>query len=125
MRTTAKSFAALAFLASASFAAAPPDRSPVYLPGYYRLYDWHSVWQYSDRLPWYVERTASWAAPQLVKWGYVPVEHDSQRYYCLIDHAARTGSNIVEWIFTCGDPDTVQLLYTSNRRPLGRLYGAP
>jgi len=110
-------------VASVTLAALPNEPPPIYLRGYYRLYDRNSVWKYSDRQPWYIVRGAPWADPRLVKWGYVPVLHDGQRYYCLVDHDAPTGSRIPEWLFTCGDPATAELLYNTNRAPIGLLYG--
>jgi hypothetical protein len=106
-------------------AAQPSETSPIHLRGYYRLYNRNSVWQYSDGQPWYIVKDAPWADPRLVKWGYVPAMHDGQRYYCLVDHDAPTGSRIPEWLFACGDPATAELLYNSNRTPLGLLYGGP
>jgi hypothetical protein len=125
MRAAAGFFAALAAMASMSLAAPPSDRSPIYLRGYYRIYDQYSIWKYSDSIPWYVVKGAPWADSRLVKWGYVPVTHDSKQYYCLIDRQPHTGSNILEPTFTCGDPATVEELYDRNRGPIGLLYGAP
>lgn len=125
MRATAGFFSGLAAMASVSLAAAPSAQSPIYLRGYYRLYDSHAIWRYGDRSPWYVLKSAPWADQRLLKWGYVPVTHDSQKYYCLIDRDPPTGSHIGEWTFTCGDPTTVEVLFNTNRRPLGLLYGAP
>jgi hypothetical protein len=117
--------ACITAMTSASVAASEGEPSAMHLRGYYRIYDWYTVWQFSDASPWYVIKGASWADPRLVKWGYVPVAHDSEHYYCLIDHEPRTGSNILEWIFSCGDPATVEQLYNANRRPVGLLYGPP
>ncbi|HSY04336.1 MAG TPA: hypothetical protein VK803_00195 [Steroidobacteraceae bacterium] len=126
MRTTLGLFAALAAIVSVPLAALQNDEpSPVYLRGFYRLHDRYAVWQYSDRSPWYVQRNAPWADRRFVKWGYVPVMHDSQRYYCLIDRDPPTGTRIAERTFTCGDPATVEELYLSNQRPFGLLYGGP
>jgi hypothetical protein len=111
--------------ATIALAAPPSEPSPIYLSGYYRIYDRNSVWQYSDSKPWYILKDAPWADPRLLKWGYVPVRHDAQRYYCLVDHEPPTGSHIPEWTFACGDPATVELLYNSNRAPVGLLYGGP
>jgi hypothetical protein len=108
-----------------SVTARPSEPAPIYLRGYYRFYERNSVWQYSDGMPWYVLKDAAWTDPRLIKWGYVPVSHDAQDYYCLIDHDAPTGSRIPVWIFACGDPATVELLYNSNRAPVGLLYGGP
>lgn len=125
MRATAGFFSGLAAMASVAPAAPPSDQSPIYLRGYYKLYDNYPIWQYSDGSPWYVLKSAPWADQRLLQWGYVPVTHDSLRYYCLIDHEAPTGSHIREWTFTCGDPATVEVLYNTRRRPLGLLYGVP
>jgi len=123
MRAIVGSLACMA--ASVALAAPPGEPSPIHLRGYYRLYSRNSVWQYSDGQPWYIVKDASWADPRLVKWGYVPALHDAQRYYCLVDHDAPTGSRIPEWLFACGDPATAELLYNSNRTPVGLLYGGP
>ncbi len=125
MRITVGYLAGLAALASAAFAASQGDQSPIYLRGYYKLYQQYSLWQYSDRTPWYVLRSAPWADERLVKWGYVPVTHDANDYYCLIDRDPPTGTHIAERTFTCGDPATVEWLYNANLRPLGLLYGVP
>lgn len=101
------------------------DSPPIHLRGYYRLYERYSVWRLSDASPWYILDNARWADRRLVKWGYVPVMHDGERYYCMVDHDAPTGSRIPIWMFSCGDPATVELLYNSNRPPLGLRYGGP
>lgn len=105
--------------------ARPNEQEPIHLRGYYRLYTTYSVWRHSDGAPWYVVNGAPWADARLVKWGYVPVMHNSDRYYCMIDHEPPTGSRIPEWTFMCGDPATVELLYNRNRPPVGLLYGGP
>jgi hypothetical protein len=116
----------LVWLAVATSAAAlANEQPPIYLRGYYRLYNTYSIWRHSDHTPWYVVNDAPWADPRLVKWGYVPVMHDAERYYCMIDHEPPTGSRIPEWTFMCGDPATMQLLYNRNRPPVGLLYGGP
>jgi hypothetical protein len=125
MRAIAGFLACLAVTVTASVTAKPNAPSPIYLRGYYRLYDRYSVWRLSDGSPWYIVNEAHWADWRLVKWGYVPVMHDSQRYYCLIDHEPPTGSRIAEWTFVCGDPPTVELLYNTNRPPVGFMYGGP
>ena len=125
MRAILGCLACLAAMTSGSLAASEGEPAVMHLSGYFRIYDQYTVWQYSDRSAWYVIKSASWADPRLVKWGYVPVAHDSQHYYCLIDHEARTGSKILEWLFFCGDPATVEVLYDTNRRPVGLLYGPP
>jgi len=82
---------------------------------YYRLYDRYSVWLFSDPAPWYIVNDAPWADPRLVKWGYVPVTHEAQNFYCLIGHEPLTGSHIATRTLACGDPLTVEQLYESNR----------
>jgi hypothetical protein len=72
--------------------ARPNEQSPIYLRGYYRLYTTHSVWRHSDGAPWYVLNDAPWADPRVLKWGYVPVMHDAERYSCMIDHEPPTRS---------------------------------
>ena len=114
----------LCFAAVTSAMARPNEQSPIFLRGYYWLYTTYSVWRHSDRAPWYVVTDAPWADPRLIKLGYVPVMHNSEPYYCMIDHEAPTGSRIPEWTFMCGDPATVTLLY-NNRPPVGLLYGGP
>jgi hypothetical protein len=123
MRTTARVLTGLAVMLMVTAWSTEP--SPIYLRGYYRLYDRYSVWRPDDGLPWYIVKEVDWADPRLLKWGYVPVMHAEQPYYCLIDHDAPTGSHIPVWIFACGDPDTVELLYNTNRPPFGLLYGGP
>ncbi len=125
MRATAGVLVCLAALLMSATAAQPKEPSPIYLRGYYRLTDRYSVWRLSNSSPWYIVKDAPWADPRLVKWGYVPVTHDAQQYYCLIDHEPPTGSRIPVWIFACGDPATVELLYNTNRSPVGLLYGGP
>jgi hypothetical protein len=50
MRATAGFFSGLAAMASVALAAPPSDQSPIYLRGYYKLYDnypiWHSLRHY-------------------------------------------------------------------------------
>ncbi len=123
MRLTAGFLACCALMCSVTAWLIEP--SPIYLRGYYKLYDRYSVWRLSDSAPWYILKDAPWADPRLVKWGYVPVTHATQNYYCLIDHDPPTGSRIPEWIFACGDPATVELLYNTNRPPLGFRYNGP
>jgi len=123
MRATAALLAVACAMASGLAISAQYGDSPVYLPGFYKLSERDAIWQYSDRSPWNIVKSAPWADPRLVKWGYVPVTHDSQNYYCLIDATPRTGSHIAERVFTCGDPATVEEIYNFNWRPVGRLYG--
>jgi hypothetical protein len=116
--------ACVAAMLSAAFAASQSDPAPIYLHGFYEL-DRHPTWRLSDAAPWNVVKDAPWANPRLVKWGYVPVTHDSRHYYCLIDYSPRTGSHISELTFMCGDPATAEWLFNNNWRPVGRLYGPP
>lgn len=127
MRTAVQYFALL-ITTAASIALAAPDSTetppPSYhLHGYYKLIDQEGTWQRSSDSPWEVVKKASWIKPRLVKWGYVPITHDSQNFYCLIDNAPRTGSNITEPRFVCGDPETVEWLFNNNKSPTLRLYG--
>jgi hypothetical protein len=119
------SFACFAALASLAFALPKSDApQPSYhLQGYYKLHQQVATWQVSNDSPWQVVKDESWIDPRLVKWGYVPVTHDSDHYYCLIDDKPRTGSNILEKTFICGDPKTVELLFNNNWRPVLPLYG--
>jgi hypothetical protein len=101
------------------------EPAPIYLSGYYRFYERNFVWQDGDGMPWYVLKNAAWADPRLVNWGYVPVSHDAQDYYCLINHGAPTGSRIPLWLFACGDPATAERLYNSHRVPVVLWDGGP
>ena len=120
MRATAGYLACLAAMVSVT--AWPSEPSPIYVRGYYTSEGHNSLWQHSDSSPWYVVKGAPWADPRLLEWGYVPVTHNAQSYYCLSDRA-RTGSRVPVWI--CGDPATVELLYDSNRSAVELLYGRP
>jgi len=124
MRAVTGCLACLAATASLAFAASQPAPKPIHLRGYYEL-DWVPTWRFSDSSPWYVVKNADWANSRLVKWGYVPVTHDSKRYYCLIDNSPRTGSHIPEQTFMCGDPATAEWLFNNNYRPTRLLYGGP
>ena len=112
------------FTAVTSLAFATPEVDPTqtyHLHGYYKLVDdGATTWQLSDNSPWLVDWKATWGDPRLVKWGYAPVTHDSQRYYCLIDGRPRTGTHIARETFICGDPAIVALV---ELRPALRLYG--
>ncbi len=55
--------------------------------------------------------------PKLLKLGYIPVMHDSKRYYCLVDKAPRIGSRVPEQTFLCGDPTAAEWLVDNNRWP--------
>ena len=126
MRAVVKCFACLTTITPLALATPQGDSAPsYYLRGFYKLLDQEPTWQLSDASPWQVAKNETWVNPRLVKWGYVPVVHAAERYYCLIDHSARTGSHIVEWIFVCGDPGTTVWLFNNNRRPVLRLYGGP
>lgn len=132
MHATLGCFACLAAMTSLAYAA--PERtapagaaaSPLptyYLHGYYKLLDEVPTWQQSDAFPWQVVKDEPWIKPRLVKWGYVPMTHDAQNYYCLIDGGPRTGSHVAEPIFICGDPKTVEWIFNTNRTPRVPLYG--
>ncbi len=125
MRGTSVLLALCALPWAASASPADADSEPIYLRGYYKLYDRYSIWRLSDSSPWYIVKNARWADSRLVKWGYVPVTHGGDRLYCLVDHEAPTGSRIPVWTFACGDPATVEWLYNSNRPPIGLRYGGP
>ena len=122
MRAAVGSFACLIGLASLASAAA---LQPTYhVHGYYKLNGRVAMWQFSDASPWQVVKDEPWVDSRLVKWGYVPLTHDSQHYYCLIDDSPRTGSRISEKTFVCGDPETVEVIFNSNWIPKLPLYGA-
>lgn len=125
MRAAVGSLACLAALVPLAFAApetAPPP--PTYhLHGYYHLYNRMATWQFSDGSPWQVVKDDPWIDPMVVKWGYVPMTHNSKHYYCLIDDRPRTGSNIIEKTFVCGDPEVVELVFRNNWKPILAQYG--
>jgi hypothetical protein len=130
VRVAAGCFACVTALTSLAVAESPSSdqgaAAPAptyYLHGYYKLLDQRPTWQYSDASPWQVVRNEPWVQPRLVKWGYVPMTHDSQRYYCLIDDRPRTGSHVIERTFICGDPATAEWIFNSGRRPTLALYG--
>jgi hypothetical protein len=126
MRTVVGTFICLTALACVAFAA-PETNAPLptyHLHGYYKLRDRSAIWQLSDRSPWQVVKDEPWIEPRVVKWGYVPIVHNSQRYYCLIDDRPITGSNIARTTFLCGDAATVQFNYNNGWRPSLSLYGA-
>ena len=125
MRAVLGSFACLTALASLA-CAAPVSAAPqgvYHLHGYYKLRQQVATWETSSDAPWQVTKNAPWVDPRLVKWGYVPVTHDSGQYYCLIEDKPMTGSNILEKTFICGDPKTVELIFNNNWRPKVTLYG--
>jgi hypothetical protein len=129
MRTVVATVATLIGLtAFASVATAVPETDaplPTYhLHGFYKIRDQSAIWQLSDRNPWQVVKNEPWIEPRVVKWGYVPMTHNSQRYYCLIDDKPITGSNIAKTTFICGDASTVAFNYHANWRPSLLLYGA-
>lgn len=123
MRASAGFVACLAAVAAVKARSSEP--SPTYLRGYYKLHAHYLVWQPSDSLPWYVVMDAPWADPLLVKWGYAPVTHNAQNYYCVIDDGRPTGSHIPQRLFACGDPQTVELIYHNHVTPFGLSGGGP
>ncbi len=129
MRVAAGCFACVAAMASLAFAASPSEGQGVpeptyYLHGFYQLLDQRPTWQRSDDSPWQVvKKNEPWVKPRLVKWGYVPITHDSKRYYCLIDDRPLTGSHIIEQTFICADPSTAEWLFNTGRNPSLALYG--
>jgi hypothetical protein len=115
----------LASLAAVSALAAVPEAAPLpayHLHGYYKLLDNIPTWQQSSDSPWQVVKGEPWINKRLVKWGYVPMTHDAQNYYCLIDNGPRTGSRVIEQNFICGDPKTVEWIFNTNRTPALPLY---
>lgn len=132
MRAVVVFFAGLSAMTSLAFAApesaAPAAATPLptyHLHGYYKLLNDFPTWQQSDDSPWQVVKDQPWIKPRLVKWGYVPMTHDSQRYYCLINDGPRTGTHVNGPIFICGDPKTVEWIFNTNRTPTIPLYGGP
>lgn len=125
MRVASGIFACLAGWVSCAFAApdgVAPQRT-YHLHGYYKLYTQQAIWELSDDSPWQVVKGEPWINSELVHWSYVPMTHDSQHYYCLIDEKPRTGTNILEKTFICGDPLTVELDYNNHWNPHLSLYG--
>jgi hypothetical protein len=129
MRVAAGCFAWITVMISSLGFASSPSQSqgaagPTYhLKGFYNLIDQRPIWQLSDDSPWQVVKNEPWANSRLLKWGYVPVTHDSKRYYCLIDDQPATGSHIVEVTFICGDTATVEWMFNSGHMPNMALYG--
>jgi hypothetical protein len=125
MRTVVGTFICLTALASPAFAGSESTAPlPSYhLRGYYKLRDQAAIWQLSDNSPWQVVKDEPWIDARVVKWGYVPITHDSKHYYCLIDDKPRTGSNIARETLICGDASGVSYDYFNNVRPILRLYG--
>jgi hypothetical protein len=113
-------FASVALGASES---APRPHPSYHLHGYYKLHDELGVWELSDDSPWQVVKNEPWINARLVKWGYVPITHDSERYYCMIDDQPRTGTHIGGPTFVCGDPTTVEYLFNNHQTPKLLLYG--
>jgi hypothetical protein len=124
MRAVTGCLAYLAATVPLACAAPQPAPRPIYLLSFYEL-DRVPIWRSSDSSPWYVVENADWADPRLIKWGYVPVTHDSKRYYCLIDNSPPTGSRIPEQTFVCGDPATAEWLFNNNYPPTRLLYVTP
>ena len=125
MRAVVGTFICLSGLASLAFAA-PESTAPLptyHLHGYYSIREQNAVWEYSDNSPWQVVANEPWIDPKVVKWGYVPLAHNSKHYYCLIDDKPLTGSNIAKKTFICGDASTVKFNYANEWRPILRLYG--
>jgi hypothetical protein len=133
MRATVGCFACLAAVGGVAFATpqgnpTPADSIPTYyLRGYYKIDNQSPAWQKSNSSPWtQVKRNTPWVNPRLVKWGYVPFAHDSANYYCLIQDGPQTGSHVVDKIFLCGEPDTVQWLFQNHWAPtLPMIGGGP
>ena len=129
MRTVIATVATLIGLtAFATVASAVPETEgplPTYhLHGFYKVRDRTAIWQLSDNSPWQVVKDEPWIDSRLVKWGYVPIIHNSKQYYCLIDDKPVTGSNIAKKTFVCGDASTTVFNYNNNWRPSLLLYGA-
>lgn len=123
MRIIAAALACFAAIGPVSIAAQRTDQPRVvHLRGYFVL-DYYPTWRSSDGSPWYLLSNAPWADKRLVKWGYVPAEHDGKRFYCLIDHHPRTGTRIPGRNYMCGDPTTAESLYNNNWAPVLPLYG--
>jgi len=125
MRTILGTFICLSGFASLA-CAAPESTAPLptyHLHGYYSIREENAVWQFSDNSPWQVVANEPWIDPKVVKWGYVPLTHNSKHYYCLIDEKPITGSNIARKTFICGEAATVKFGYANDWRPTLRLYG--
>jgi hypothetical protein len=113
---------ALASLTCAALVSAAPLRT-YHLKGYYKLNEQEGIWQPSDNTPWQVVSDQPWIDRMVVKWGYLPMVHDSQNYYCLIQDSPTTGTRMTDKTFVCGDPATVESIYNNNLKPKLRLYG--
>ncbi len=124
MRVASGVLACLAALAAGAFATpSVAAQSTYHLHGYYKIFKEEATWEHSNDSPWQVVKGEDWIDPQLLHWGYVPVTHDSQRLYCLIDDKPRTGSNLQEKTFFCGDPAEIETAYADKWKPNLRLYG--
>lgn len=125
MRTVVGTLICLSGFATLAWAA-PESTAPLptyHLHGYYSIREENAVWTFSDDSPWQVVKDEPWIDPKVVKWGYVPLSHDSRHYYCLIEDEPITGSNIAKKTFICGDANTVRFGYVNDWRPTLRLYG--
>jgi len=125
MRAVTGTFICLSGLVSLAFAA-PESTAPLpayHLHGYYSIREQNAVWEYSDKSSWQVVANEPWIDPKVVKWGYVPLTHNSKHYYCLIDDKPMTGSNIAKKTFICGEASNVKFNYANEWRPILRLYG--
>ena len=126
MRAIVGFLACLAAMTSFAAENAAPAPLPAYhLKGYYKLLDNIPTWQQSDAAAWQVVKGEPWINKRLVKWGYVPMTHAGQNYYCLIDDRPRTGSHVMEQTFVCGDPKTVEWIFDTGRTPTIPLYAGP
>jgi hypothetical protein len=126
MRAIVGFLACLAAMTSLATENTAPAPLPAYhLHGYYKLLDNIPTWQQSDPSAWQVVQGEPWINKRLVKWGYVPMTHDAQNYYCLINDGPRTGSHVTERIFVCGDPKTVEWVFNTGRTPTIPLYAGP
>ena len=121
MRTLVSSFAAVGALAIGAVQADQPR--VVHLRGYYQL-QFYPAWRSSDASPWYLLRSAPWADPRLVKWGYVPAEHDGKHFMCLVNDQPITGTRIPPGpVYVCGDSGTAEMLYNGGWGLVTHLYG--
>jgi hypothetical protein len=124
MRVASGILACLAALGAGAFAApSVAAQSTYHIHGYYKLYKSEGIWEHSSDSPWQVVKDEPWIDSELTHFGYVPMTHDSQRFYCLIEDHPSTGSNILEKTFICGDPDTVKMNYIENSKTHISLYG--
>lgn len=124
MRAIAGCFASFAAVGAVAIAAPQVDPPRVvHLRGYYQL-NFSPTWRSSERSPWYLLQSAPWADQRLVKWGYVPAEHDGKHFMCLINDQPVTGSRLPPGpIYMCGDPGTAEMLYNRGWTPVVHLYG--